>query len=80
MSSFEQHTPADRASLIGRLCAGDIVLQVDGEAVLKQRSRKFQSGSLCLLFGRDDTEMTLLIFTESQEERPENSAAIAALI
>ena len=78
MTSVVQHTPGDRASKIGRLCAGDIVVQVDGQAVLKQKSRRHQSGGL--LFGKDDTAMELLVFSQSQIERPQNAGAIKALI
>ena len=70
IDSFVDHTAAGRSSILGTLVAGDIILQIDGDSVLKNTPTKMASSRV--LFDGGGDSMTLMVYSPSQAERKEN--------
>ena len=65
IEGFVDHTAASRSSILGTLVAGDIILQIDGEPVLRNIPTKMASSRI--LFDDNDDSMTLLVYSPSKE-------------
>jgi hypothetical protein len=71
IGGFVDHTAASRSSILGTLVAGDIILQIDEEPVLRNIPTKMASSRI--LFDDDDDSMTLLVYSPSKKEREESA-------
>ena len=71
IGGFVDHTAASRSSILGTLVAGDIILQIDEEPVLRNIPTKMASSRI--LFDDNDDSMTLLVYSPSKKEREESA-------
>ena len=64
ITGFDAASPADRASVLGRLRLGDIIVKIDGKPVHKQGS------DTDFKFAEESTTMTVSVYTTASEGRP----------